>query len=95
MNRREAVNKQSTWCLPLQAGFRHDYSSTLKMEAKYSSETSVEIQQTARPYIPEYRAFTTTDVRTSDPTLELVACASVHLGRVSSGLFWHLREMQH
>jgi hypothetical protein len=30
-----------------------DYSS-LKMEAKYSSETSVEFQLTARRYIPEY-----------------------------------------
>jgi hypothetical protein len=31
------------------------YSSTLKMEAKCSSETSVDFQRTTRSYIPEYR----------------------------------------
>jgi hypothetical protein len=32
-----------------------DCSSTLKMEAKFSSETSVDFQRTARSYIPQYR----------------------------------------
>jgi hypothetical protein len=31
------------------------YSTTLKMEAIYSSETSVDFQQTTRRYIPEDR----------------------------------------
>jgi hypothetical protein len=31
------------------------YSSILKMEAKYSSETSVDFQGTTRCYIPKYR----------------------------------------
>jgi hypothetical protein len=29
------------------------YSPNLKIKAKFSSETSVSFQQTARPYIPE------------------------------------------
>jgi hypothetical protein len=31
------------------------YSSTLKMETKYSSETSVDFQLTTRSYMPEER----------------------------------------
>jgi hypothetical protein len=33
------------------------YSSTLKMEAKYSSETSVDFQQTTQCYIPKIVLF--------------------------------------
>jgi hypothetical protein len=33
------------------------YSSTLKMEATFSSETSVDFQPTTRRYIPEDRTF--------------------------------------
>jgi hypothetical protein len=37
------------------AGFLADYSSTLKMEAKYSSETSDDFQRTTRRYNSEDR----------------------------------------
>jgi hypothetical protein len=43
------------------------YSSTLKMEAICSSETSIDFQRTARRYIPED---STLRVRTSNPTLK-------------------------
>jgi hypothetical protein len=33
--------------------FCFTYSSTLKMEATFSSKTSVDFQRTTRPYIPE------------------------------------------
>jgi hypothetical protein len=36
------------------------YSSALKMEAIYSSETSVDIQRTTRRYIPEDSTFLVT-----------------------------------
>lgn len=41
------------------------YSSALKMEATYSSETRVEFQWTTWPCIPEDRSLITTAVRTS------------------------------
>jgi hypothetical protein len=44
------------------------YSSTLKMEATCSSETSVDFQRTTVRCIPEDKLFIITTVRTSDPT---------------------------
>jgi hypothetical protein len=43
-------------------------SSTLKMEAIFSSEMSVETQRTTRRHIPEEILFITTAVKTSNPT---------------------------
>jgi hypothetical protein len=40
------------------------YSSTLKMEATRSSETSADFRRTTRRYIREVKLFTTTAVRT-------------------------------
>jgi hypothetical protein len=40
--------------------------TTLKMEAKYSFGTSVDLQRTTRPYIPEDRSLIITAVRTSN-----------------------------
>jgi hypothetical protein len=53
------------------------YSSTLKIETIYFSETSAEFQQTKRLYI-----FITTGVRTSNPTYEeLFVFTYIELGR--------------
>lgn len=40
------------------------YSSTLNIEAIYSSETSINFERTIPPYIPEIIIFTTIGVRT-------------------------------
>jgi hypothetical protein len=52
-----AVASQPTLCLPPAFTLVSclAYSSTLKMEAKCSSETSVDFQRTTRHYIPEDR----------------------------------------
>jgi hypothetical protein len=42
------------------------YSSTMKMEATYSSETSVDFQRTKRRYIPEDKTIQNFDVLASD-----------------------------
>jgi hypothetical protein len=61
---------QELHCLPLAFGmvfFLLAYSSTLKLEVIYSSETSVDFQRTAWRYILE-ELFITIAVRTSNPT---------------------------
>jgi hypothetical protein len=45
------MNKPSSWLLL--AGLFCDLSVAVKMEATYSSETSVEFQWTTQHYIPE------------------------------------------
>jgi hypothetical protein len=55
--RRKRNQRENLFCLPPE--FRlvscSDYSSTLKMEAVCSSETSVDFQRTTRRYIPQDR----------------------------------------
>jgi hypothetical protein len=45
-----------------------DYSLTLKMEVKYSSETCADFQQTTRVISQKIELYITTTVEISDPT---------------------------
>jgi hypothetical protein len=54
------------------------YYSTSKMEATYSSETSVDFQRTTWHYILEDRTFITTAVRTSCPTDSFSKMTELH-----------------
>jgi hypothetical protein len=70
-------NKPAGLCLPpaLTLVSCSAYFSTLNMEAKCCSETSVDFQRTTRRYIPEDVLFLTTAVRILALKMEAVCCS--------------------
>jgi hypothetical protein len=83
--------KENSACHQLSRWFLAELiSSTLKMEAMYSSGTSVDTQWTTRRYIPEHILFITTAVKILNPTMYHVFSLYVHVGRVNLTLCYIL-----
>jgi hypothetical protein len=96
-NRMNGISRNFTlgilFCLCLTPAFMmiscSDYSSTLKMENIYSSETSVDFQQTTRRYIPE-----DTTLLQSQTFYTGSTCGSTHTPRETSGKWLNMGVVQ-